>query len=171
MKEVEKGLQEISIQMKEQIDIQFKELREEIGKIFEKQKKEINKEFEEQNKSIEKKFEEQDKRIDKKFEEQDKRIDKKFEEQDKKIEKKFEERFEKQNKELAIELRNIVEYICNRNDKKINNVEQKVDKEIKNNKVAHDGYNAKMYKIELSQSNLESKVYDLESSKKITSNV
>ena len=149
MKEVEKGLQEISIQMKEQIDIQFKELREEIGKIFEKQKKEINKEFEEQNK----------------------RIDKKFEEQDKKIEKKFEERFEKQNKELAIELRNIVEYICNRNDKKINNVEQKVDKEIKNNKVAHDGYNAKMYKIELSQSNLESKVYDLESSKKITSNV
>jgi len=130
--------------------------------------KEISTQMQEQ---INIKFKEIQEEIDKKFEEQQKEIDKKFEKQQEEIDKKFEERFETQNQELAIELRNIVEYICNRNDKKINIIEQKMDKEMENNKVAHDGYNAKMYKIELSQSNLESKIYDLENPKKITNNV
>ena len=44
---------------------------------------------------------------------------------------------------------------------------EKIDKEIRNNKVSHDSYNAKMYKIELSQSNIEEKIFQIENSKKL----
>lgn len=103
------------------------------------------------------------------------KMDKKFAEQYKKIsaelEDKMDNKFDEQSKEIGKELREIIDYICNRFDKKTNTINQNLNKEIKSNKIAHDSYNSKMYKIELSQSNLESKVYDLENQEKVANNV
>lgn len=90
-------------------------------------------------------------------------IDKRFEKQNKRIDTMFEE----QSKEIAQEFRTVVDYICKRDDKKIEKVERQLKKEIKTNKVAHDSYNAKIYSIELSQSNLEAKMFDAEESNKL----
>lgn len=77
-------------------------------------------------------------------------------------------RFEQQNKEIAEEFRSIAQYMSREFQsvrKEISQQGKRIDKVEKEMKLAHDGYNARMYKIELSQSNLESKVYELERKK------
>ena len=85
------------------------------------------------------------------------------------MDKKFDERFDKQNKELAQELRNITGFICKRQDKQfekfLNSQNKKMQEFFKTNRIEHDAYNAKMYKIELGQSNLEEKIYHIEKEK------
>ena len=117
-----------------------------------------NEKFEQQNKEIDKKFEQQNKEINQRFEQQNKEIDKRFEQQNKEID----QRFDQQSKEIAEEIRNVVDFICKRQDKQTKDTKKEFRKELKSNKVDHDSYNAKMYKLELGQSNLEAKVYDLE---------
>lgn len=90
---------------------------------------------------------------------------------------KIKEGLDKQSKEVAEELRNVAEYICHRQDKAINEIKMivnqqeksiyTIEKEQESNKIAHDGYNANIYKIQLAQSNLEEKVFDLEKTKKV----
>ena len=65
--------------------------------------------------------------------------------------------FDKQTKEIAEELRGIIKYFEAKERLQIKKNEE-FEKELKNNKIAHDAYDARLYKIELSQSNLESKV-------------
>ena len=149
----------------------------------------IDKKFEEERKyteqMIDKKFEEERKyteqMIDKKFEAERKyteqMIDKKLKEERKITEKMINNAIDKQSKEIAVELRNVAEYICNRMDnavKQINKTTEQhekriteIEKEQAKNKIEHDGYNANIYKIHLTQSNLEEKVFDLEKNKKI----
>lgn len=75
-------------------------------------------------------------------------------------------RFDEQNKEIAQEFRNIVKYFEDK-QKKQEKINQQFYEEFEKNRVSHDGYNSKIYKIELTQSTLERKVLDLEENKKI----
>ena len=80
-------------------------------------------------------------------------------------------RFEQQNKEIAEEFRSMAQYMSKEFQsvrQEISQQGKRIDKVEKEMKLAHDGYNARMYKIELSQSNLESKVYELEREKLIS---
>ena len=69
-------------------------------------------------------------------------------------------RFDEQNKEIAQEFRNIVKYFEDK-QKKQEKINQQFYEEFEKNRVSHDGYNSKIYKIELTQSTLERKVLDL----------
>ena len=133
----------------------------------------LDKRFEEQDKRIDeklnKRFEEQDKRIDeklnKRFEEQEKRFDeklnKRLEEQERRIEKKLEkmmdEKFEKYIKEISEEIHNIIAYF----EKKSKNTNDKLDDEIEGNLLAHNSYDARLYKLEKVQTRLEKKVSNI----------
>lgn len=142
----------------EQILSEVKDLKRTTNERFDKQAEEVNRKFIEQSKEFNKLKE----YVDKRFIEQSKEVDRKFIEQSKEVDKKF----DKQSKEISEELRSILEYICNRYDNKIDNVDEKLEQEIEINKVAHEGYNSKIYKLELSEANLETKVYDLEKVKR-----
>jgi len=75
-------------------------------------------------------------------------------------------RFDKQSKEIAQEFRNIVEYFEKR-QRKQEKINQKFQNEIENIKIAEDGYNSRIYKIERVQSDLESRIFYLENKEKI----
>ena len=88
-----------------------------------------------------------------------------------KILSEVDKRFEQQNKEIAEEFRNMAQYMSREFQSVRQEIAQqgkRIDKVEKDMKLAHDGYNARMYKIELSQSNLESKVYELEKEKLVS---
>ena len=103
--------------------------------------------------------------LDKRFEEQDKRIDeklnKRLEEQERRIEKKLEkmmdEKFEKYIKEISEEIHNIIAYF----EKKSKNTNDKLDDEIEGNLLAHNSYDARLYKLEKVQTRLEKKVSNI----------
>ena len=78
----------------------------------------------------------------------------------------MEERISQNTREISQEITEVVRYICDRYDNKIDNIKENVDKEKKQNKALHNEYNSRMYKIELSQANIEEKVYDLEHEEK-----
>lgn len=108
-----------------------------------------------------------DKKIDKKLSQMKKEIlqemDIRLKEIEEKFDKKLEERISQNTKEISQEITEVIKYICERYDNKI---EDKVKKENKQNKALHNEYNSRMYKIELSQANIEEKIYDLEHEKK-----
>lgn len=136
---------------------------------------EMNQRFKEQEERI-------DKKMDQRFKEQDEKIDQRFEEQKKKLKEEINQRFEEQDKiiiqtkqmlmqhikeqieistkEIAEELRQIVAYIEKKERKQLKRNEQ-IEEELKNNKISHKAYDTRLYKIECVQSNLESKVLEL----------
>lgn len=115
-----------------------------------------------------------DKKIDKKLEEKLSQMKKeilqemdiRLKEIEEKFDKKLEERISQNTKEISQEITEVIKYICERYDNKIDKIEDKVKKENKQNKALHNEYNSRMYKIELSQANIEEKVYDLEHEEK-----
>ena len=139
----------------------------------------------EMNQRFKKQEERFDKKMDQRFKEQDEMIDQKFEEQKKKIKEEINQRFEEEDKiiiqtkqmlmqhikeqieistkEVAEELRGIVAYFEKKERKQLKKNKQ-FEEEMENNKVSHKAYDARLYKIELSQSNLETRVLELNNS-------
>ena len=70
------------------------------------------------------------------------------------MDKKIEEAISRQSKEIATEFHNLIKYL----DKRFKKIEDKLDEEILNNKIAHESYEARLYKIETAQSYLEKKI-------------
>lgn len=94
-------------------------------------------------------------------------MNQKFAEQDKKLKdlsdelnQIFVERIDKQSEEIAQEIRGVVEYFEKKEKIQLKN-NQEFQKNFKDNKIAHAAYDARLYKLEFSQSNLESKVLEL----------
>ena len=75
-------------------------------------------------------------------------------------------RFDEQNKEIAQEFRNIVKYFEDK-QRKQEKINEQFYNEFEKNRISHDSYNSKIYKIELTQSTLERKILDLEDDKKM----
>ena len=111
---------------------------------------EMNKKFAE----VDEKLEEQNKYIDEKLEEQNRYMSEKIKEQIEYIYKELDERFDKQSKEIAQELRTIVEYF-ERKDRKQTKKNQEFQKMLSENKIAHAAYDTRLYKIEVAQLNME----------------
>ena len=153
-------------------------------------KREMNIRFKEQDAKIEARFKKQDERIEARFKEQDERIESKFKEQDDRITGEFKNiykmfdkvnkrfdvidekfatidvKFEIQSKELAQELRTMADFIYERDKKLIKDLEEKLDEEIKYNRIVQKAQDARISKVELYQEALESKVHDLATIKK-----
>ena len=70
------------------------------------------------------------------------------------MDKKIEEAISKQSKEIAKEFHNLIKYL----DKRFRKIEDKLDEEILNNKIAHESYEARLYKIETAQNYLEKRL-------------
>ena len=70
------------------------------------------------------------------------------------MDKKIEEAISKQSKEIAAEFHNLIKYL----DKRFKKIENKLDEEILNNKIAHESYEARIYKIETALNYLEKKI-------------
>ena len=70
------------------------------------------------------------------------------------MDKKIEEAISKQSKEIAEEFQNLIKYL----DKRFKKIENKLDEEILNNKIAHESYEARLYKIETALNFLEKKI-------------
>ena len=88
------------------------------------------------------------------FKEQDERIEARFKEQDDKIAAEFKsiyKKFDTQTKEIAQEIRTMADFIYERDKKLINELEKKIDEEIKYNKIAHEAYDARFRKLEIEQ--------------------
>ena len=114
---------------------------------------EMNQRFAEQEEKMDKKMEQR-------FKEQEEKIAKTFEEQRKMFIKYIREQIDTSTKEIAQELREIIAYFEKKERKQLKKNRQ-IEEEIENNKVSHKAYDARLYKIELSQSNLESRVLEL----------
>ena len=83
----------------------------------------------------------------------------------------LEKRFDRLTKEISEELRNLAEYMSREFQSLRETIRQqgkRIDKIEKEEKLAHNGYDSRLYKMELSQSNLELKVYDLEKEKLVS---
>ena len=83
----------------------------------------------------------------------------------------LEQRFDRLTKEISEELRNLAEYMSREFQSLRETIKQqgkRIDKIEKEEKLAHNGYDSRLYKMELSQSNLELKVYDLEKEKLVS---
>ena len=83
----------------------------------------------------------------------------------------LEKRFDRLTKEISEELRNLAEYMSREFQSLRETIKQqgkRIDKIEKEEKLAHNGYDSRLYKMELSQSNLELKVYDLEKEKLVS---
>lgn len=154
---------------------EIKNLRIEMNQRFKEQEERLDKKmdqkFKEQEERLDKKmdqrFKEQEERIEARFKEQDKKTDQKFEEQDKIIiqtkqmlMQHIKEQIDTSTKEIAEELRGIVAYFEKKERKQLKKNKQ-FEEEMENNKVSHKAYDARLYKIELSQSNLETRVLEL----------
>ena len=70
------------------------------------------------------------------------------------MDKKIEEAISKQSKEIAKEFHNLITYL----DKRFKKIESKLEEEILSNKLAHESYEARLYKIETAQHYLEKKI-------------
>ena len=70
------------------------------------------------------------------------------------MDKKIEEAISKQSKEIAAEFQNLIKYL----DKRFKKIEKKLDEEILSNKIAHESYEARLYKIETALNYLEKKI-------------
>ena len=70
------------------------------------------------------------------------------------MDKKIEEAISKQSKEIAVEFQNLIKYL----DKRFKKIEKKLDEEILSNKIAHESYEARLYKIETALNFLEKKI-------------
>ena len=70
------------------------------------------------------------------------------------MDQKIEEAINKQSKEIATEFQNLIKYL----DKRFKKIENKLDEEILNNKIAHESYEARLYKIETAQNYLEKRL-------------
>lgn len=84
----------------------------------------------------------------------------------------LEKRLDRLTKDISEELRNLAEYMSREFQSLRETIKQqgkRIDKIEKEEKLAHNGYDSRLYKMELAQSNLELKVYDLEK-EKIVSN-
>ena len=130
-------------------------------------KKEMNLRFKEQDEKIEARFKEQDERIEARFKKQDEKraliilppkqdekIESRLKQQDDKIAAEFKsiyEKFDTQTKEIAQEIRTMADFIYERDKKLINELEKKIDEEIKYNKIAHEAYDARFRKLEIEQ--------------------
>ena len=97
--------------------------------------------------NLEKKIDDLEERFDKKLAEQENRLIKM-------MDKKIEEAISKQSQEIATEFHNLITYL----DKRFKNIENKLDEEILNNKIAHESYEARLYKLETAQNYLEKKI-------------
>ena len=66
-------------------------------------------------------------------------------------------RFDKQSKEIAEELRNLTVYFEERN-REIIKINNEILKELRRNRIEHEAYDTRFYKIELAQANLEERL-------------
>lgn len=83
----------------------------------------------------------------------------------------LEKRLDRLTKDISEELRNLAEYMSREFQSLRETIKQqgkRIDKIEKEEKLAHNGYDSRLYKMELSQSNLELKVYDLEKEKLVS---
>lgn len=83
----------------------------------------------------------------------------------------LEQRFDRLTREISEELRNLAEYMSREFQSLRETIKQqgkRIDKIEKEEKLAHNGYDSRLYKMELAQSNLELKVYDLEKEKLVS---
>lgn len=83
----------------------------------------------------------------------------------------LEKRFDRLTKEISEELRNLAEYMSREFQSLRETIKQqgkRIDKIEKEEKLAHNGYDSRLYKMELAQSNLELKVCDLEKEKLVS---
>lgn len=96
--------------------------------------------------------------FDKKLLLQEERYDKKLvsleERLTKIIDEKIEKAISKQSKEIAAEFHNLFRYL----DKRFKQIEEKLDEEILNNRLAHESYETRLCKIEAGQNYLEKRI-------------
>ncbi len=149
------GFENLRIEMNEKLENQKKELKTELSKelkteLTKELKKELTKEL---KKEIKKELTEELKEL----KELTKNLVTKEE---------LNKRFDEQNKEIAQEFRNIVKYFEDK-QRKQEKINEQFYNEFEKNRISHDSYNSKIYKIELTQSTLERKILDLEEDKKI----
>lgn len=91
-------------------------------------------------------------------------MDKKLEETKTELRDEMDKRFSKQSEEIAHELNSIVIFLEGRDNelkKEINGiikVQNEILKELERNRAEHEAYNARLYKIELAQTNLEERL-------------
>ena len=81
---------------------------------------------------------------------------------EKSIDSKIDEAISKQSREIAAEFQNLIQYL----DKRFRKIENKLDEEIRTNKIAHNSYEARFYKVEVNQDILDNRVKKLETAKK-----
>ena len=103
-----------------------------------------------------------DKKFDKKINELDERYGQRINAVEKSIDSKIDQAISKQSREIAAEFQNLIQYL----DKRFKKIENKLDEEIRTNKIAHNTYEARFYKVEVNQDILEKRVQKLEIAKK-----
>ena len=141
-------------EMLEKILNEVQGLKNEMNLRFKEQDEKIEARFKEQDERIEARFKKQDERIEARFKEQDEKIESRLKQQDDKIAAEFKsiyEKFDTQTKEIAQEIRTMADFIYERDKKLINELEKKIDEEIKYNKIAHEAYDARFRKLEIEQ--------------------
>lgn len=123
------------------------ELRSEMDKKFKTQKEEIMGE-------MGKKFKTQKEEI---MGEMDKKLKAQTEEIKKEMRNEMDQKLNKQTKDIAEQFRNIVQYY-DKKHRKQEKINDEMLRELKENRIAHKSYDARLYKFEFTQSNLESKI-------------
>ena len=123
------------------------ELRSEMDKKFKTQKEEIMGE-------MDKKFKTQKEEI---MGEMDKKLKAQTEEIKKEMRNEMDQKLNKQTKDIAEQFKNIVQYY-DKKHRKQEKINDEMLRELKENRIAHKSYDARLYKFEFTQSNLESKI-------------
>ena len=127
------------------------ELRSEMDKKFKTQKEEIMGE-------MDKKLKTQTEEIKTELRnEMDKKLKAQTEEIKKEMRNEMDQKLNKQTKDIAEQFRNIVQYY-DKKHRKQEKINDEMLRELKENRIAHKSYDARLYKFEFAQSNLESKI-------------
>ena len=89
--------------------------------------------------------------------EMDKKLKAQTEEIKKEMRNEMNQKLNKQTKDIAEQFKNIVQYY-DKKHRKQEKINDEMLRELKENRIAHKSYDARLYKFEITQSNLESKI-------------
>lgn len=89
--------------------------------------------------------------------EMDKKLKAQTEEIKKEMRNEMDQKLNKQTKDIAEQFRNIVQYY-DKKHRKQEKINDEMLRELKENRIAHESYDSRLYKFEFTQSNLESKI-------------
>ena len=103
-----------------------------------------------------------DKKFDIRINELDERYGQRINAVEKSIDSKIDEAISKQSREIAAEFKSLTQYL----DERFRKMEKLLKEEIRTNKIAHNAYEARFYKVEVNQDMLEKRVQKLETAKK-----